>query len=71
MKRLSVPGNSTANPNVTLHHATESDLDFISRLDSVCFNIPDQEAKTFNKEIWDNGSEATFIIKLKGKKPEK
>lgn len=71
MARLANYENCSVNPKVTLRKAEVSDLDFITSLDSVCFNIPEQEAKSFNKEAWENGKELTYIIEFEGKKAGK
>jgi ribosomal protein S18 acetylase RimI-like enzyme len=59
------------NPQVTLRNAIESDLNFISYLDSVCFDIPEQETIAFNKEAWLGGNEPTFIVEYGGKEAGK
>nr|WP_251025971.1 GNAT family N-acetyltransferase [Bacillus sp. ISL-47] len=71
MKRQATKVLAEVNPQVTLRNAVDSDLKFISYLDSVCFNIPEQEAIAFNKEIWAGENEPTFIVEYVGKEAGK
>ncbi|CAM3490807.1 GNAT family N-acetyltransferase [Aeromicrobium ponti] len=71
MKRQASKIIAEVNPQVTLRNAIESDLKFLSYLDSVCFNIPEQEAIAFNKEVWLGGNEPTFIVEYGGKEAGK
>lgn len=71
MKRHKSAEIGTINQEVTMEKAVRSDLDFINHLDTVCFDVPKEEAAAFNKNIFDCENEKTFIIKYKGVKSGK
>ncbi|KAF0816251.1 MULTISPECIES: GNAT family N-acetyltransferase [unclassified Cytobacillus] len=66
MKRHKSASIGANNPEVTMRKAESSDLDFINHLDTVCFNIPKEEAEAFNNNTnFDCENEKTFIIEYK------
>ncbi|TFI48151.1 GNAT family N-acetyltransferase [Diaphorobacter sp. DS2] len=71
MKRHKSAEIGTINQEVTLEKAVSSDLDFINHLDTVCFDVPKEEAAAFNNNIFNCENEKTFIIEYKGVKSGK
>ncbi|WP_436372402.1 GNAT family N-acetyltransferase [Cytobacillus sp. BC1816] len=71
MKRHKSEKIGTANPDVTMRQAMSSDLVFLNHLDTVCFDIPKEEAEVFNTKIFACENERTFIIEYKSEKAGK
>lgn len=71
MKRHKSAEIGTINQEVTMRKAVSSDLNFINHLDTVCFDIPKEEAEAFNNNIFDCENEKTFIIEYKSVKSGK
>jgi ribosomal protein S18 acetylase RimI-like enzyme len=65
MKRYKSSKIGAINPEVTMRKAVSSDMNFINHLDTVCFNIPKEEAEAFNNKHLDCENEKTFIIEYK------